>query len=282
MRSAEELAPLMAGFALGPAEQVAQIAFRMDLAESWHLLPGMRVLEIGCGQGDMTAVLADAVGGRGKVVAVDVADPSYGAPITLGESAAHLMEGELGERIEFRFGVDVLDPSVEFGASEFDAVVLALCTWYFESLEQVAEVLERVREWAPRLHMAEWNMQPASIDQLGHLMAVLIQGQVEARRGDGTGNVRTPYSRERLIDVLGKAGWAVESDHLVATAGLADARWEIDLCLEHALADAETVGFTMKERQFLASQLDVLRRLEVGACLPAYALSAVRCHDSRD
>ncbi|MBB2480858.1 hypothetical protein H5P36_11700 [Bacillus sp. APMAM] len=46
----------------------------------------MRILEIGCGQGDTTAALADAVGVNGNVVAMDVASPDCGAPLTLGQA----------------------------------------------------------------------------------------------------------------------------------------------------------------------------------------------------
>ncbi|WP_369679968.1 methyltransferase domain-containing protein [Lentzea flaviverrucosa] len=50
---------------------------------------GARVLEFGCGQGDMTAVLADRAGPNGTVVGTDVAPRDYGAPVTEGQSARH-------------------------------------------------------------------------------------------------------------------------------------------------------------------------------------------------
>jgi demethylmenaquinone methyltransferase/2-methoxy-6-polyprenyl-1,4-benzoquinol methylase len=40
--------------------------------ERWAIRPGMRVLEPGCGAGRLTAVLAEAVGSEGKVVACDL------------------------------------------------------------------------------------------------------------------------------------------------------------------------------------------------------------------
>ncbi|HEX4723831.1 MAG TPA: methyltransferase domain-containing protein, partial [Pseudonocardiaceae bacterium] len=113
--------------------QLAQTRYRLDLVRRWGIRPGASVLEIGCGQGDMTAVLADAVGTSGRVVGVDIADPSYGSPVTLGESAAFLAATELGARVDMRFGVDVLDPAVTFGDDGFDHVVLAHCAWYFAS-----------------------------------------------------------------------------------------------------------------------------------------------------
>jgi len=55
-----------------------QMDHRLDLVSFWDISPGSRVLEIGCGQGDCTVVLADAVGESGHVDAVDPGAPDYG------------------------------------------------------------------------------------------------------------------------------------------------------------------------------------------------------------
>jgi tRNA A58 N-methylase Trm61 len=145
MRSAEQLAELMATYAVSPVQQVAQLQFRQRLVESWDVSPGQKLLEIGCGQGDATIVLADAVGPQGHVTAIDRADPSYGAPVNLGDSAQHLEKGPLGNRILFNFNLNVLEDKVDLQPGQFDAVILALCTWYFEDLEELESVLKRVR-----------------------------------------------------------------------------------------------------------------------------------------
>lgn len=58
---------------------VPQIEERIQLVKAWDIRPGEHVLELGCGQGDCTVVLAVAVGDAGSVTAVDPADLDYGA-----------------------------------------------------------------------------------------------------------------------------------------------------------------------------------------------------------
>lgn len=58
--------------------QYAQTLHRLQLLQHWDIQSGSKVLELGCGQGDCTTVLARAVGDQGSVVAVDPAELSYG------------------------------------------------------------------------------------------------------------------------------------------------------------------------------------------------------------
>ncbi|MFB6890172.1 methyltransferase domain-containing protein [Kitasatospora sp. NPDC056327] len=255
------LVKAMAAAGHSPHAQLVQTRHRASLVESWDVEPGATVLELGCGQGDMTAVLADAVGPEGRVVAVDVADPSYGAPVTLGESAARLAASPLGPRIDFRFGTDVRDLSVDFPSDAFDHVVLAHCSWYFASLGQLRDTLARVRPWARRLWFTEWDLTPSSGDRLAHLLAVLIQGWIEAAGSHGEGNIRTPFSRETLLRLLPEVGWTADGDGWADTDGLQDADWEITACLD--LIDGGERLATLPEpvRHLVLSQTDVLRAI---------------------
>ena len=60
-----------------------QIEQRASLVKTWGIKPGEKVLEIGCGQGDCTVVLATAVGDEGSVIALDPASLDYGKSQTL-------------------------------------------------------------------------------------------------------------------------------------------------------------------------------------------------------
>ena len=58
--------------------QHSQTLHRLAILQHWRISTGSKVLELGCGQGDCTTVLASAVGEQGKVVAVDPAELDYG------------------------------------------------------------------------------------------------------------------------------------------------------------------------------------------------------------
>ncbi|MFE9121539.1 class I SAM-dependent methyltransferase [Streptomyces sp. NPDC007172] len=274
---APSLAAGMAAADHSPDVQLSQTRHRAALVASWQIAPGSTVLELGCGQGDMTAVLAEAVGPNGRVIAIDVAEPSYGSPVTLGESAARLGAGPLGSRIDFRFGTDIRDPSVNFRENTFDHVVLAHCSWYFASLGQLLDTLVRVRPWARRLWFTEWDLTPASGDQLAHLLAVLIQGQVEAAGSHGQGNVRTPFSREGLLRLLPEAGWTADGGRSVDTEDLQDGDWEIAACLDLVGPEERLATLPEPVRQLVLSQADVLRSIAKprgNRALAAYSVTA--------
>ncbi len=276
---APSLAAGMAAADHSPDVQLSQTRHRAALVAGWDITPGSTVLELGCGQGDMTAVLAEAVGPTGRVVATDVAEPSYGAPVTLGESSARLSAGPLGPRIDFRFSTDVLDSSVEFPENTFDHVVLAHCSWYFASLAQLRDTLARVRPWARRLWFTEWDLTPTSDGQLAHLLAVLIQGQIEAAGSHGQGNVRAPFSREALLRLLPEAGWTAEGSRPVDTEDLRDGDWEVAACLDLTKARDRMAALPEPLRQLVLSQTDVLQAIAKprgNPPLPAYTVTATR------
>ena len=151
-----------------------QIRHRMELVDTWAPRLGDRILEIGCGQGDTTVVLAQAVGPSGRIVAVDTAGPEYGAPTTIGQAHAFTKSSQLGPRIEYRLGFDLLDPEVSFLENEFDLVVLSKASWNMSSAAVLGSLFARIRPWATSLGYAEWDPRPQSLEQVPHLVAVLL------------------------------------------------------------------------------------------------------------
>ena len=281
MITADELVRMLGIHGAERDIQVIQTAFRMRLVDGWKISPGARVLEVGCGQGDMTAVLALAVGPDGHVTAVDSADPGYGAPLTLGEATQRLQKSELGSRMSFHFGRDLSEPSQAFPANAFDYVVFTHCSWYFSSLEHFTRILSVVRPWARQLCYSEWNLEPQDFGQVAHLLSALIQGQIEVFKQGSSANIRTPFSRDMAKRLLCATGWKVESEFLLDAAEMHDANWEIAACLQSAAAEMATLEMPSRLRDLLTSQLDVLRAISVaGPVRPLVSHSILANRDS--
>lgn len=272
---AHRLTGLLANSAHGFDSQLVQTRYRLSLVDQWPISAGSRVLEVGCGQGDMTVVLADAVGPTGHVTAVDSADADYGSPTNLGEAAGFLRAGPLGGQLDIQLGVDLLDPATEYPPDSFDYAVLAHCAWYFASVEQLRATLARIRPWASRLLLAEWSLTPHAMEQVPHLLAVLIQGQLEAAGTASGGNVRTPVSVATMRRIVTAAGWRITELAPTRTRHLQDADWEIAL----ALGVAEIADAPPRVKAFAAQQVELLLALRGNRGnrpLPGYRLLAER------
>jgi ubiquinone/menaquinone biosynthesis C-methylase UbiE len=204
--------------------QQIQLQHRLDLAAAFQIKEGMRVLEVGCGQGDTTAALADAVGNDGFVVAMDVASPDYGAPFTLEQAAERIKKSSLGGRISFHFETD-LDSFT--GVAPFDVAVLSHCSWYFKHPGDLLRTFTRLRQLAKRVCFAEWDLDFTKMDQRAHFCAASILALYSSFI-DNEGNIQNLFHKSRIQELLKEAGFTVE-DHLTVDASyLQDAKWEKD------------------------------------------------------
>lgn len=282
---AEEIAKRMAAWDVSPEAQLRQTDFRKSVVDAWDIAAGAKLLEVGCGQGDTTAVLADAVGKKGSVVAVDRAKPSYGAPVTLGDATAHLAKTPLGKNIDFRLEFDILKSADAFEADAFDAVVFAHSAWYFSSPDTLRRTLEAVRPWAKRLYFSEWDLDPDSLEQVAHWTAIVLRGQIEAHLPEGNANVRMPLSKGFLMELVERAGWKVERDLVLDSSGLDDGRWEIEACLARIEQESTEKKLPPRVRKSLESQAATLRTLveQHGTrSLPSFGLVARRMEPGED
>lgn len=256
--------------------QRIQSQFRAALVNSWGIAPGARVLEIGCGQGDMTALLAQHVGPSGHVTALDPAPADYGAPLTVGQATARLRASHLGERIDFHLCCDLLD---EPSLGTFDYVVFAHCSWYFHSAERLARTLAVATRYAPVLCFSEWDNQPRHLEQMGHLLAVQILEQVAHIDRELAGNVQPPLARTTVKALIEQAGWTLTREQTLADPQMQDGSWEV----AHALSiKAASIGEHMPAalRAALASQIESLSTWKTRHAsvqpLDSYALCARR------
>jgi len=239
--------------------QRVQTGHRLKLAEFWNIKEGSKVLEIGCGQGDTSAVLAYLVGGKGFVHAIDIASPTYGSPVTLGDSFTYLKNSSIGERLQVNFNMDILSGEVDFPDNHFDVIVLSHCSWYLKSVEELMDTLKMLRKWGRKLCFAEWDARFNTLEQYPHFLSVLIQAQYECFMDDSLSNVRTLFTPDDVKACAGIAGWQIKDDATIDSPELQDGKWEIDHVLSDFQIDFKSDDSSpSKFRTLLESQINLL------------------------
>lgn len=243
-----------------PQMQRIQTKHRIKLAEFWDIKKDAKVLEIGCGQGDTTAILAYMVGQDGLVQGIDIASPSYGAPITVGDSSDFLKNSVLGKQIKIDFEVDVLSHSVEFEDGYFDMIILSHCSWYLKSSEELLAILQKARRWGKKLCFAEWDTNLYLKNQYPHLLAVLIQSQYECFKENSISNVRTLFTPKDIEEIVLASGWNITNEQIIHSPSLHDGKWEIDMVLHNYSKELENLRTTStKLADLIKSEVDLLK-----------------------
>ncbi len=241
--------------------QTGQTEHRVKLAESWGIEAGSRILEIGCGQGDTTAVLAYFTGEKGHVHAIDIAGPDYGSPVTLGESRDYLLSSSLGEQMNIQFQIDVLADNATFPENHFDYIVFSHASWYLRSADQLAAILKKSRSWGKKLCFAEWDPAIMQVEQQSHLLAVLIQAQYEAFKESSEANIRSFFTADDIKDIAEKAGWSITKEESIYSPKLKDGEWEVDMALDFAAKEVELLQeMPAKLKRLIHSELSILQR----------------------
>ncbi|KAK6086941.1 hypothetical protein SCUP234_02034 [Seiridium cupressi] len=214
-----------------PEVEVAQAEHRIRLVNLWDIAPGSRVLELGCGQGNATAVLAHAVGPQGHVDAVDPGALDYGAPFTLAQSQDYLSHSAVGDRISWHQATPEQFLKQTDEGEKWDVAVLA------HSLQG------RVK----RLCIAEYAMHATEKAAVPHVLAVLARSTLESFKEESSENVRSPFSPSRIKGIAEEATWEVIGDEhtLVPEPGLLDGSWEV--------GTVKSKGFAEEIRQSIDS-----------------------------
>ncbi|CAE6372699.1 unnamed protein product [Rhizoctonia solani] len=229
-----------------------QTVHRVNLAQAWDIAEGSRVLELGCGQGDCTVVLASAVGDSGRVTGIDPAPLDYGAPATLGQAQSHLFKSKIGHRMSF-----VQSDSIKFLQSSenqntFDTAVLAHCIYYMSSPSTLLDTFRALFD-APSIKkvcVAEYALSASDTDGYPHVLAVLAQAMIEVHKDaeKSESNVRTVLGPEGIAKLAKDAGWLVSrEDVIIPEQGQEDGRWEVSALL--AYTEEEIAGLITDERE---------------------------------
>ncbi|KAI1419966.1 SAM-dependent methyltransferase [Xylaria sp. FL1777] len=255
------LAPKIAAYSLqGPGHpeiEVAQAAHRIRLVNYWRLEPGTRVLELGCGQGSTTAVLAEAVRESGHIDAVDPAEPDYGAPFTLSQAQQHLSAGPVGRRITWHRATP---QQFLLSAADrvWDVAVLAHCIWYFASESELEGILAALHGRVKRLWIAEYALHASEKAALPHVLAVLARGFLESFKEQSIENVRSPFSPSAIKNIAGKSQWKCNREStVVPEPSLLDGFWEVGTVMsDHFLHEVDEAVSNERMRAIIASARD--------------------------
>lgn len=209
---------------------------RIQLCRAWGVgdEAPLQVLDVGCGQGESTAVLACFVGKTGHVTGLDPAEPSYGAPFTLQQSQNYLAESPLGKRVSFVR--DNLPDYLDSGKCRaFDAAVFCHSLWYFSNRDLIrAQFAALARAGFARVFLAEYTFASEALERRPHQLAARAQMQLHAFKKQESGgmrsgepNVRGALEVDELLKVAQSAGWSVARRGCVSPPEeMRDGYWE--------------------------------------------------------
>ena len=156
------------------------VADPLALVQEMGILPGMRVVDLGCGAGFFTQALLEAVGPMGRVAAVELQEPIF----------AFLQERLGGHPQLAMILADLLDTGLETG--QWDAIFVAFTLHEVSVADALVEIRRIVRP--------------------GGLLAVLDWGHTQGCPEREPGRSVGPPEAERLMpeilrQQLVEAGW---------------------------------------------------------------------------
>ncbi|KAJ5703354.1 hypothetical protein N7493_011743 [Penicillium malachiteum] len=218
-----------------------QIQHRLDMCRAWGIPQESKVLEIGCGQGDCTLVIAYVVGDEGHVTAIDPAPLDYGAPMTLGEAQARLKESPIGGRMSFH--ESNLEGFLASSASEalYDYAVFVHSIWYLPSEGVLQKMLAALRGRTKHLLIAEYSLDiRGDTAALPHMLAAISQAEFNSRDAaiDQSDNIQSIMSPQTITQLASQASWELQKEEIVESPeGLEDGRWEVSRVLSKKYRD---------------------------------------------
>lgn len=208
--------------------EVAQATHRINILNAWSAIHhGSKVLEIGCGQGNCTAVLAEAVGPTGHVDALDPAPPEYGSPFTLAQAQGHISQSQVGDRVTWHRATPEAFLADQ-GERRWDVVVLTHCIWYFQSPNVLSNILQALRGRVDKICIAEYALRATKHTAVPHVLAALARGMLEAHKSQSSQNIQTLLSPESIGQVAEQEGWMpCAKTFLIPGEALLDGSWEV-------------------------------------------------------
>ncbi|MDR3189673.1 MAG: class I SAM-dependent methyltransferase [Lactobacillaceae bacterium] len=239
--------------------QLIQTKHRVKLIDAWQIKPGMHILEIGSGQGDMTAALAYTVGATGSVTAIDIAPEVYGAPFTIGQGMHYLQQSAIGANITAYFNTDLLVDAQVLAGRHFDAIVFAHSSWYFASQAQFQAMLSLLKPMADYLYYAEWDLELSEPAQFNHYLAATVQAQFGAFQTNQQANIRTLISKFDFANMVANLPATIIRQASFDAEDMQDGNWEVGGAKYFITPkNLATTDLDAKTKQLLLTQIGLM------------------------
>ncbi|KAK0190159.1 SAM-dependent methyltransferase [Armillaria mellea] len=238
--------------------QLQYTEHRLAILSKWDIPKGSKVLELGCGQGNCTAVHAELVGPNGHVTALDPGSLAYGSPYTLGQAQTNISSSVLGPRITWKHA----DP-IEFLTNDdgdYGIAVLGLCTWYFASPRVLSDILVTLtRSKVSKVCIAEWSL--SSAEAQSHILAALVQAALQYHNPSSSSNICTLFSLPIIEASTIEAGPKLQSSSALISADNAlDGLWEVQMVLgTEFMEDLDNFVKDDKQRALIKSMRDAVQ-----------------------
>ncbi len=241
------------------------------LFESAGIATGMKVLDIGCGPGDVSLLAAGLVGPTGRVVGVDM-NSAIVATARARATAAGMTH------VSFIAG-DIREIDLK---QEFDAVVGRLVLMYSADPAATLRAALRVVRGGGAVALHEMNMGSAVISEpnsplhqrLGHLVGeTFARGGVELAMGTKLHHVFLAAGLEApqmSIDALigGGRDWV---ERFVSAFGASLLQSIMPLILEYGVATEEEIGIETFDRRYRDEVISQGSVIQWKTCVGAWA-----------
>ncbi|PMD37064.1 hypothetical protein L207DRAFT_515488 [Hyaloscypha variabilis F] len=237
----------------------SQLEHRLAILDFWSIAPGSRVLELGCGQGDTTIALANAVGPTGHIDAVDPGSPDYGTP-PLKDAQGHILASPIGSRITFHHAT-AAGYAESYTGPAYDYIVLAHCIWYFENPTLFPALITALTPHlttnpTTKLCIAEWSLRASSLPGVPHVLTAILRSLIESKRpSPSAANIRAVLSPAQISSAITQNSplKLVKEAYLQTNQGMQDGFWEVDYTLRKREKDLERfVNGKVEDRERVA------------------------------
>ena len=195
---------------------IPRFQLRMTVIQEWAIGLGKRVLDIGCGQGESSAILALALGPESRIVAIDPARSDYGIPYTVSQSQEYICRSAIGSQISFfqTTAADLFKSLNQSASAIVDVATLCHSLWYFPDIQTVIDLFRTLADAGiTKVYTAEYDFDSAMPSQQPHMLAARAQASLYASRalrepGTRTLNVRGAPDKKAILDAAMLSGFS--------------------------------------------------------------------------